>query len=189
MSMTTKKKTTIGAVAAVTAAVVALGIGTFAFFSSTGEGDTTTAKAGTLELDESSSNSIALSNVAPGDAPQSDTLTFTNDGSLAGRLTFVVEVADTEDGCTGDEVACTASGELSEKLQVTVTRDGEKVYGGSVSDLSEDANEAKLATNVPAKGGPVTYVFAYQFPEGGASDNAAQGDSATVKTTATLKQS
>ena len=192
MTMTAKKKTTIGAVAAIAAAAIALGGGTYAFFSSTGTDKTTTASAGTLQLNDTWEGNFTLSNLAPGSAAQQNKVTLTNGGTLDGNLSFLTTIANHEDGCTGDESVydstCTPGpdGELSQKLFVTVKKDGVEVYSGPVSGLP-----GALATPVKVPAGQtVVYTFDYFFPDSGsATDNAAQGDSATITAKATLKQS
>lgn len=188
MSMSTKKKTALGAGAAIAAAAVALGAGTFAFFSSTGEANSTDATAGTLQLGESATGDFTFSDIAPDFAGQ-NSLTYTNDGSLAGTLVFDVNVTGTDTACTGDEQAhdpdgagCAPNSELPGLLDVEVTDSSSNVvYSGPVSDLT-------LPNDPLAAGGSETYTFDFAFPDGGASDNAAQGDTATVTVTATLQQ-
>lgn len=195
MSIQTKKKSTVGiAIAAVGAAAITLGAGTFAFFSATAPAAPTTAAAGTLTLGQSVNGSFNLSGFVPGGAPQQNSLTLTTGGSVPGKITFATTVVDTEDGCTGDEAlvpddcATNSVGDLSDKLEVTVTRSGfapDEVYSGPVSGLVGTTDLDAL--NVPA-GTIVTYTFDYSLPDSGTNaDNAVQGDSATVTTTATLK--
>lgn len=187
---TQTKKTTVGiAIAAVGAAVIALGVGTFAFFSSTGNANTTTAAAGTLQIGESTNSAITLATFVPGGAPQQRTLTYTNDGTLSGNLSLAFVLTDKlENGCNGDETSqdatCGASGDLGElqdKLTVTVTG-GDTPYNGLLSGIPS------ISTAGVAPGASVTYTFTFSFPNGGAADNAAQGDGVTLQTTATLQQ-
>lgn len=188
-----KKKTTIGAVAAVAAAAIALGAGTYAFYTSTGEPIGTNATAGTLELGQTVSAAADLGPFVPGGLGQSRTLTFTNDGSVTGNLNLVTTFADTEDGCHGDEADvdpgpnCGLHGELSTKLKVKVTRAGtaEALYDNLLSGLPS----ANLNTSGVAPDATVTYVFEYYLPNSpNSSDNVVQGDGVTVTTTATLAQ-
>lgn len=193
MSMNTKKKTTIGAVAAVGAAAVALGAGTFAFFSSTGTPTETNATAGTLVLGQSVSIPADLEGFVPGGPSQTRTLTFTNEGSVTGDLSLVTTFVDTEDGCYGDELAADANcanvggpGQLSEKLKVKVTRTG--VATALYDNLVTGLPNANLDTSGVEEDESVIYTFEYYLPNGSVEDNAVQGDSVKVTTTATLKQ-
>ncbi len=85
-----KKKTTIGvAIAAVGAAAIALGAGTFASFSSTKEGPDTTLAAGKLDFGTSSTTPVELGPFVPSDTDvETTTMTFTNStgSSLSGTL-------------------------------------------------------------------------------------------------------
>lgn len=152
----------------------------------------TTAAAGTLTLGQAVSGSFNLSGFVPGVVTQQNSLTLTTGGSVSGNATFATTVVDTEDGCNGDEALvddCPANtGDLSGKLQVTVTRSGfapGQVYTGSVAGLVGSTN--LNVANVPAGTG-VTYTFVYNLPDSNTNvDNAVQGDSAVVTTTATLQ--
>jgi spore coat-associated protein N len=192
VNMQNKKKIAIG-VAAVAAAAITLSAGTFAFFSSTGTATDTTATAGTLEIGQSETELMNLPTFTPGGTPVTRTLTFLNKGSLDGNLSLKFTVAGTEDGCRGDEPTYDSScgtpgpgGQLANKLHVKISDDhGDTAYEGSVSSL----NSHSFSTPNVAHGTPVTYTLEFTFPNGNASDNAAQGDTATVSTTATLAQS
>lgn len=197
MNANVKKRTTVGVViAAVGAAAIALGAGTFAAFSDTKAGPITNATAGTVVLTEGLSNSeaLAMANLVPGDTTAgSKTLSYTNGGSAPATLTLALAVADIENGCNGDELSVdsdctttTSGGDLSRLLKVTVTK---KVNGGDSQSVYPTGPVSGLplsdGTSVDP-GEKVEYTFKYSFPDSGPSDNAAQGDKTTVTTTATL---
>ncbi|MGH3872149.1 MAG: TasA family protein [Pseudonocardiaceae bacterium] len=193
MSIQTKKKSTVGiAIAAVGAAAITLGAGTFAFFSSTVAGPDTTAAAGTVVLTGTNTGSFNLTGLVPGGASTTNTLSYTVGGSGT-SLSLALAVTSTENGCNGDELTYDADcaslasgGDLSGLLRVAVTKsvnDGAAapVYSGAVSGLPAINNTSGLAV-----GNTVVYTFVYSFPDGGAGDNAAQGDGSSVAATATL---
>lgn len=70
---------------------------------------------------------------------------------------------------------------MQDKLTVTVTG-GDTPYNGLLSGIPS------ISTAGVAPGASVTYTFTFSFPNGGAADNAAQGDGVTLQTTATLQQ-
>lgn len=203
MNVQNKKRTTVGvAIAAVGAAAIALGAGTFASFSSTQDGPDTTLAAGKLEFGARSNVDVPLSDFVPG-AIQTRTMTFTNSdqSSLPGNLSLAFDLVDNVDrGCSGDEKkvdeTCAAANDPSElpgKLQVTVTSDKttQPLYVGPLSGL-----DGSTAVNVPnvARDSSVTYTFVFSLPNsdqksnGVYTDNAVQGDRVKLLTTATLEQ-
>ena len=194
MNVQNKKRTTIGvAIAAVGAAAIALGAGTFASFSSTQKGPDTTLAAGKLDFGTSTNVDETLSGFVPGGAPKSRKMTFTNDtnSSLPGTVALAFALADKFDnGCNGDESVVDSTcgsvneGELQDKLEVKVTSGATVLYPtGPLSGLTN------VSTPAIGPGKSVTYTFEFSLPEGGPADNAVQGDSVKLTTTATLKQS
>ncbi|MGH3975625.1 MAG: TasA family protein, partial [Pseudonocardiaceae bacterium] len=182
MNVQNKKKATIGvAIAAVGAAAIALGAGTFASFSSTQDGPDTTLAAGKLDFGESVNTDETLSDFVPGGDPISRTMTFTNDSasSLPGTVTLAFALADQLDnGCNGDEpefdstCASINEGELQDKLLVRVTSGATVLYDtGSLEGLDT------ISTPDVDPGESVTYTLEFSLPEGGETDNAVQGDS------------
>lgn len=193
MNVQNKKKMTIGvAIAAVGAAAIALGAGTLASFSSTQTGPESTVAAGKLDFGNSTNVNETLSDFVPGGAAKTRVMTFTNgtNSSLPGTVALTFALADKLDnGCNGDEpdvdptCASVNEGELQDKLLVKVTSGATVLYGtGSLAGLTT------VSTPDVDPGESVTYTFEFSLPEGGPDDNAVQGDSVKLTTTATLKQ-
>lgn len=193
MNVQNKKKATIGvAIAAVGAAAIALGAGTYASFTDTQDGPNTTLAAGKLDFGASVNVDETLSDFVPGGDVQSRTMTFTNDSgsSLPGTVTLAFALADEFDnGCNGDELkfdstcASVNEGELQDKLLVKVTSGTTVLYDtGSLEGLNT------VSTSDVDPGESVTYTFEFSLPEVGPADNAVQGDSVKLTTIATLEQ-
>lgn len=194
MGISTKnKKVTAGVgIVAATGAVIALGAGTFAAFSASADGPTTTVAAGVLEFGASQFEPADLGPLAPGESATTE-LTYTNGGSIAGDMTVgISEIVDIENGCNGDEPdsdsdcnASGAEGDLSGKLDLVATdiTNNTEVYSGPLTDVD--------GSTAPVEVGPgesVTFELEFTFTEGGDSDNAAQGDSVQLTTEARLEQ-
>lgn len=206
------KKTAAGiGIAAAAAAVLAIGAGTYAGFFDTEDGPATTAAAGTLFFGTSTSTPLdPFENLAPGDAA-TRTLTYTNGGSLPGvfDLSFTQLGVDEEgdphcaggnsgpEAATGDDCSPEGdTGELDDQSTVAVTAQVgsdpvETVFAtGSIANLVTDGFEYQLQS-----GETVTFTLTVTFvnnttaaPNTIAHNNAAQGDSFTLESTANLNQ-
>lgn len=124
-----RKKNAAGALAVL--GVVALGIGgTYAAFSSTGQGPDTSVQAGTLDLRLSTGNGasigpISFENLQPGDQ-RSYFVRLTNDGTIPGEAYWSFEnnqelenTCDPPESAAGDRTCRTEQGELGDQLAVT----------------------------------------------------------------------
>jgi len=192
MNANVKKTTARIAIVAVGVAAITVGVGALAASSDPQSRPDNPHAAGTLEFGESTDVAVHLGYFAPGGAAMTRTLIYTNtSASLSGKVTLDFVLANpAENGCDEDEVTYDTTcatpeslGELQDKLQVTVSGGGTmNLYSGPLSGL-----DTVSAPDV-APGDSVTYTLTFRFPNVGPADNAAQGDTVTLQTTATLAQ-
>jgi predicted ribosomally synthesized peptide with SipW-like signal peptide len=172
-------------VAAAAAAVLAVGAGTYASFSDTETGPSTTFAAGTLDLTVGTPAAVppvVLSNLAPGSS-QTISVPIANVGSVDGTLSASYTVEGKDNSCVEPEgVAeggtCDDGSELMEKL-VLVYR------GNTVGPLATNAGRTfdldPLAANSTA-----TVDFVVTVPTG--AGNEIMSDDTTMTITFTLDQ-
>lgn len=190
---TNKKKAAAIGVAAIAAATLALGAGTYAAFSDTETGPEATFAAGTLDLTVggvATTSPTSLTNVAPGSVIP---LTFQVDnvGSIDGTLSLGLSlISSAENGCAEPEsqgpnaadTTCDGAGELPANLEV--------YYGtqfiGTVADLTAQPAQSFPIGSLPATEAPRPIAFEVRVKDAG---NEIMTDSAVIAVTASLTQS
>lgn len=163
-------------VAAVAAAAVALGAGTYAAFTDTEAGPGGTLAAGTLNLDVSSNPAGTLqlfsaSNIAPGYDSGPLVFTLTNTGSINGTVTGNGVVSEN------------AGGNLDEQLLVSGSCPGTP---SQFTDRTVDILTTGFNAQIDA-GQSVVCTFRFTFPDR-PDNNDAQGDSVTITSSFSMTQ-
>ena len=163
-------------VAAVAAAAIALGAGTYAAFTDTEAGPGGTLAAGTLNLDVTSNPAGTLqlfsaSNIAPGYDSGDLVFTLTNTGSINGTVTGNGDVTEND------------GGNLDQQLLVS---------GNCPDTPTQFVNQpvSILTTGFNAQinaGRSVVCTFRFTFPHR-ADNNDAQGDSVTITSSFEMTQ-
>ncbi len=162
------------AIAALLIALAAV-VGSGAYFTSVSSNPGNVFTAGILTHSNSDANAafMTLSDMVPGDV-RTGSVTLENTGSVDGALWLTQTAYTDTPGANG--------GNLSEVLEVVITRGAAVVYSGTIDGMAGAYDAGVLA----AGGGPVTYDWTVTFPDGGApggpdtGDNAYQGSSVTV---------
>ncbi|MDG5776654.1 TasA family protein [Haloarculaceae archaeon H-GB2-1] len=203
------RRRALGALATIGAGSAAAGAGTFALFSDEETSDGNSLTAGTLDLQTGNSSTISFtaSDVKPGQSGSSS-LDLQKAGSIAGDLTVeVTSVSSTENNNPDSETDTTGDGELDDQLDLNIwlgTSSGTDTTFDSTADpvLNSDGTTGSSENYEPAVNydatswgdvitgfsGPVSFNVDWQFPDDGATNNAAQGDDLTVDFTFTLTQ-
>ncbi|GAA3246429.1 hypothetical protein GCM10017691_54510 [Pseudonocardia petroleophila] len=172
-------------VAAVAAAAIALGAGTYAAFSDTEQAPNATFAAGTLNLTVGAptpATPVVISNLKPGDL-QNFSIEVDNTGTVDGNLTASYTVSGTENGCaepeTDAERPCDDGSELLEQLIF--------VYQGSDAGPVTAAQNTSIPLGaLPAVDAPKTINFGVRLPA--SATNEVMTDTATLSITFTLTQ-
>lgn len=205
----------------VIAAVAAVGIGaTSALFSDSETAAGNTFSAGTLNLrvgeDDSTTETISLSNLAPEDEGNAAEWLTSNTGSIAGDLSVEVSAITNDEEAPGPESETNVAdpGDLGSLLTIALWMDVDKDGTWSAGDYylpSSSGVEVPYATpGLPAAAFDIVDDYSgdiwadvqsvagttdagnfrveYDFPSG-VSDNDAQGDSAAFDITFSLEQS
>ncbi|QJY46354.1 TasA family protein [Pseudonocardia broussonetiae] len=167
-------------VAAVAAAAVALGAGTYAAFTDTAEGPGGTLAAGTLSLDVTTNPSgtttlFSASNIAP--------------GYTSGPRTFIVENTGSIDGVLSGTFTVTGGQQLAEQIQVTGSCD-RGIGAFPALPLSQlPAASAGFSGIDVGDQESLTCTFNFEFRNlDAAVNNTAQGQSVVVGSSFTLNQ-
>jgi predicted ribosomally synthesized peptide with SipW-like signal peptide len=184
------KKVTVGiGIATAAAAAIALGGGTYAAFSDTEDGPTSTLAAGTLDLtvgaNPAEAQKFEAKDIAPGYTSAPYKVTFKNAGTVPGNLAVALKVVNAENGCNAPEAkvdnTCDgAAGELGSKMNVTISGPGGTVTA-PVGSIPANLPGGQLGANAEA-----TYTISYSLPPG--VGNEVQSDGVTITSTATLNQ-
>lgn len=172
-------------VAAVAAAALALGAGTYAAFIDTEAVPANTFAAGSLNLvlgGEVTAAPFEYSNLKPG-SERTQTITIDNTGTLDGTLSFSLAVTGAENSCEEPETdiestPCDTDSELTEVLEISVNG-AAFVPLTSISPID--------AGPLTAAGGATSYPITVRVPAGAGND--IMTDSTTITATATLTQS
>lgn len=195
MSTVLKNKKVVAGVgiAAAAAAVLAIGAGTFAAYSATEDGPTTTIAAGTLKFGKTLPGNINIDPLAPNESV-TKTFSYTNAGTEPGKFTLsFTGVTEKDHGCEGDEVKTDSgckgngNGDLFNKLNVMVKGgNGDVLYGNQkASNLRTETTGGNFVIE-PGKTRNIEITFT--FPNGDFTDNQAQGDTADIATEVQLVQ-
>ena len=167
-------------VAALAAATVALGSGTYAAFTDSETGPGGTLAAGTLSLDlatdpENTATILNESDIYPGKVLPPKTVTIHNGGSLDGLLS----VSGTADG---------HGGQLQDQLTVSYSCVSNKAAHPPVTVADRPLATAFPAAAIPLNSGEtVNCNFRFALPHR-SDNNLVQGDSVTVASSFTLTQ-
>ncbi|MBW0117376.1 TasA family protein [Pseudonocardia abyssalis] len=163
-------------VAAVAAAAIALGAGTYAAFTDTEAGPGGTLAAGTLNLDVTTNGSSTIElfsadNIAPGYVSPARTFTIKNSGTINGVLNGSSTVTEN----TG--------GDLDSQLFVSGSCTGTPTFNNvPVTAL------ATTFSNVPLNAGAsANCSLVFSFPDA-LNNNLAQGDKVVITSTLNLTQ-
>lgn len=176
------------------AAVAAIAGGaTYAYFSDVETSTGNTITAGTLDLSADGNNGTqpvkftlgVNDGVVPG-GHGTIKYALKNEGDVPGYIdVHEVTVVNTEGLNPEPETNTTGAGELGSHVNVVVTVGGSPIYSGTLDGfVANDGNKS-----IPlAAGGTADAEIAWSWPDGGASDNDAMGDVATVGMTFELGQ-
>lgn len=178
------------------AASAAAGAGTFAVFSDTESSSGNSVSAGTLNLQAGANDptnySFTVSNLAPGGAAQSSTVTLQNTGNLSGTLDVGVAVTDS-DGATPESESGTAD-DISTQIEITLTYGGTSITNDVQTQISDSGDPlllSELGGNTVTLDSSMTgsesndLTISYALQDVG---NEYQGDMSSVDLTFTLTQ-
>ncbi|WP_219414364.1 TasA family protein [Pseudonocardia nigra] len=170
-------------VAAVAAAVVALGAGTYAAFTDTEDTQATFA-AGSLDLEVGGfgdAGTLQFADLAPGWSEE-HVVSIDNVGTIDGVLKFTVDVTGSDNTCTEPEETdgrCSTNGDLAEAITVSVP-------GAGTYTLAQLDDEGLGGIPLAAEGGAQSYTLTFAIPD--TVGNEIQSDSAVVAIEAILEQ-